>query len=79
MTDWLSHCLVLTTHKSALNLFFDFKFCSEMTIIILLTAFEFSVCLAYMCIHIHVISGWRYSKLYKATRRRFEKRKCKRR
>ena len=78
MTEWLSHCLVLTTHKSVLNLFFDFKFCSEMIIIILLTAFEFSVCLAYVWIHIHVISGWRYSKLYRATRRRFGKRKCKR-
>ena len=36
MTDCLSHCLVLTTHKNVLNLFFDFKFCSEITIIILL-------------------------------------------
>ena len=79
MTDWLSHCLVLTSHKSVLNLFFNFKFCSEMTIIILLTTFEFSVCLVYVWIHIDVILGWRYSKLYRATRRRLEKRKCKRR
>ena len=78
MTDWLSHCLVLTTHKNVLNLFFNFKFCSEITIIILLTTFEFSVCLAYVWIHIHVISGWRYSKLYIETRRRFGKRKRKR-
>ena len=79
MTDWLFHCLVLTTHKGVPNLFFHFKSSSKMTIIMLLRTFKFLVCLVYVWIYIHVISGWRHSKLYRATRRRFEKRKSKRR
>ena len=46
MTDWLFHCLVLTTHKGVPNLFFHFKSSSKMTIIMLLRTFKFAW---YMC------------------------------
>ena len=47
MTDWSSHCLLLKTHKSVFNLFFDFLISRAMGKIVLLWTFEISVCLVY--------------------------------